>query len=646
VPRMRPGILRVRKATAFGLAAACAGSLALAGAVGVPAASADSVRDGQLWALNMMNVQQVWDQGNEGQGVTVAVLDSGVTPDVSDLSGSVVSGPDYTGVSTSPGNADWGQHGTWMASIIAGHGHGLDDDDGIMGVASKAKVLSVRVIPDRDDPGYSTYEREQEDRVQDSLAKGITYAVNHGANVISMSIGYSAPSASVRSALQYAYGHGVAVVASSGNSGDTPSASKQGYAPLKYPADYPGVIGVAAVSSSGHVAGFSSNNLSVEVAAPGVNISAQGRDGQYWLVTGTSPACALVAGVAALIKSKYPALAPDLVAKALSSTTHYRPSGGYDPKVGFGTVDADAALTAAATLGRQRAASTGTAASHNFGGGPSAAADEPVTPRGSGQLILFAVLAVTALALVAAAVSRLAVLNQLRRREHAELSAASVPVSNASFGRPPHPGPAQPQGAAHPSPAQPGSAQPGSNRPSFGQPGYGQPGFGPPRPAQPSFGPPGPARSGSGSGSGQPDPARSGQARYGAVPTYGPPPPSRDRQPGHEQAPHGAPQYHQAPDRQASQTTNQEPWPPEPLPTRTTGSSQSRPAPESQATRPLPLPHSSRELNGPRELNESREPVESHGPGEPRESHEPEEPQEDRGYRAPSGWWHPSDVDN
>ena len=594
VPRMRPGIFRVRKATAFGLAAACAGSLALAGAVGVPAASADSVRDGQLWALNMMNVQQAWAEGNEGQGVTVAVLDSGVTPDVSDLSGSVVSGPDYTGVSTSPGNADWGQHGTWMASIIAGHGHGLDDDDGIMGVAPKAKVLSVRVIPDRNDPGYSTYEHEQEDRVQDSLAKGITYAVNHGADVISMSIGYSAPSASVRSALQYAYGHGVAVVASSGNSGDTPSASKQGYAPLKYPADYPGVIGVAAVSSSGHVAGFSSNNLSVEVAAPGVNISAQGRDGQYWLVTGTSPACALVAGVAALIKSKYPGLAPDLVAKALSSTTHYQPSGGYDPKVGFGTVDADAALNAAAPLAHQRAASTGTAATHNFGGGPSAAAAEPVTPRGSGQLILFAVLAVTALALVAAAVSRLAVLNQLRRREHAELSAASVPVSNASFGRPPHPGPAQP---------------------GFSQPGYGQP----------------------------------GQARYDAVPTYGPPPPSRDRQPGRDQSPPGAPQYHPAPDHQPSQTASREPWPPEPLPARAPSSSQSRPAPESPATRPLPLPHSSREAAESGELNESREPVESHGPGEsrePHESHEPEELQEDRGYRAPSGWWHPSDVDN
>src|SRR6201994_897200 len=446
-------MLRLRLAAALGLAAACAGTAAATGVAAAPVASADSVQDGQMWALDMMHVPTAWATGNEGQGVTVAVLDSGVAPGVSDLSGSVVTGPDLTGVSTSPANSDWGQHGTWMASVIAGHGHGPGDDDGIKGVAPRAKILSVRVIPDRNDPGYSTYEKEAEARVQDSLAQGIRYAVNHGADVISMSIGYSAPSASVRSALQYAYGHGVAVVASSGNSGDTSSASKQGYAPLKFPADYPGVIGVAAVSSTGHVAGFSSNNLSVEVAAPGVNISAQGRDGQYWLVTGTSPACALVAGVAALIKSKYPGLAPDLVAKALSSTTHYRPSGGYDPKVGFGTVDANAALTAAGQLAHQRASSTGTAASPNFGGGPAAVAADPVTPRGSGQLILFAVLAVTALALVAAAVSRLAVLNQLRRREDAQLSAASVPVTGASFGRPPQP-------AAHPR-AQSDHAQPG-----------------------------------------------------------------------------------------------------------------------------------------------------------------------------------------
>ncbi len=428
-------MLRVRGAAALGLAAACAATLAALGVTASPA-SADSVRDGQQQVLNMLAAPAAWNV-TRGQGVTVAVLDSGVDPMVSDLAGSVITGPDLTGVSTLPSSPDWGQHGTWMASIIAGHGHGLDSGDGIIGVAPEARILSVRVVPDRNDPGYGAYEREQEDRVQDSLADGIRYAVDHGADVISMSIGYGSPSAGVRSALQYAYGHGVAVVASSGNSGDTSSASQDGYAPLKFPADYPGVIGVAAVSSSGTAAGFSSDNLSVEVAAPGVNISAQGRDGQYWLVTGTSPACALVAGVAALIKSRYPGLAPDLLARALSSTTQFRPAGGYDQAVGFGTVDAAAALAAAGQLSAQRAAGVGAAPAVNFGGGPSAVPREPVRPRGSGQLVLFAILALTALVLVMAAVSRLAVLSRMRRQQE---PAPSAPVPFTPAGCPGCPG--------------------------------------------------------------------------------------------------------------------------------------------------------------------------------------------------------------
>ena len=78
-----------------------------------------------------------------------------------------------------------------------------------------------------------------------------------------------------------------------------------------------------------------------------MSVPAQGRDGEYWLVSGTSPACALVAGVAALIKSKYPHLPPDLVASALTSTTTDRPAGGYNSQVGFGIVNAAAALTRA-----------------------------------------------------------------------------------------------------------------------------------------------------------------------------------------------------------------------------------------------------------------------------------------------------------
>jgi subtilisin family serine protease len=142
-----------------------------------------------------------------------------------------------------------------------------------------------------------------------------------------------------------------------------------------------------------------------------VSVPAQGRDGQYWWVSGTSPACALVAGVAALIKSKYPDLAPSLVASALTSTTTDRPSGGYDSQVGFGIVDADAALAKAAKLAGHPPAPAGIAAAARFGA-PVAVAQAPVHPRGSGQLVLFALLALTSLVLTAAAATRLAILRR------------------------------------------------------------------------------------------------------------------------------------------------------------------------------------------------------------------------------------------
>ena len=123
-------------------------------------ATADDIRDSQQWVLGMLNAEAAWSV-TQGAGVTVAVIDSGVNPYVSDLAGSVVTGPDYTGVTTSPASKDWGIHGTWMASLIAGHGHdgGLS---GVIGIAPEARILSVRVIPDRQDPHYGKYEREAE----------------------------------------------------------------------------------------------------------------------------------------------------------------------------------------------------------------------------------------------------------------------------------------------------------------------------------------------------------------------------------------------------------------------------------------------------------------------------------------------------
>jgi subtilisin family serine protease len=365
-------------------------------AVSAASAATDSVRYQQLWVLGMLDVNPAWSV-TEGAHVTVAVIDSGVNPEVSDLTGSVITGSDYTGLKTSTDNPHWGEHGTWMASIIAGHGHD-GGGDGIIGIAPEAKVLSVRVIPDMNDPGYHTYDNEPEQQIQRELAEGILEAIRQHVQVISMSIGYSAPSGVVRAALQRAYSRGIVLVASSGNSGTSDDRRDHDFAPVSFPAEYPGVLSVGAVNMDRQPTSFSSGNLSVRVAAPGAAVPAEGRDGLYYTVDGTSPACALVAGVAALIKSKYPAISPALVIQALTTTARKATAGNYNFLTGFGIVDADAALVEAGKLMGQRQARSQVPLAAHFGGGAAAVPAPPVAPRSASGLTVLAVLAFISLA--------------------------------------------------------------------------------------------------------------------------------------------------------------------------------------------------------------------------------------------------------
>jgi subtilisin family serine protease len=393
-----------RRAAAGALASLAAVAAPIA--IGAAPARADAVRGTEQWVLSAVNAPAAWPV-SQGAGVTVAVIDSGVSPDVPDLAGSVTDGPDLTGVGTPPGNPNWGMHGTWMASLIAGHGHGSGGSSGIIGVAPRSRILSIRVITDKSDPGYAAYQRQPLGRGQDELAQGITDAVRGGASVISMSLGYGAPSGPVRAALQDAYAHNVVVVASSGNSGDASEASGRGSAPYSFPADYPGVLGVGAVNSDWEPASFSSENLSVQIAAPGVNVPAEGRDSQYWLVSGTSPACAVTAGVAALIKSRYRGLSDAQVIDAITGSAWHRPPGGYDTEVGFGTVNAAAALAAAARLAGQPGGAAPVAAVTHFGGGAAAIPAPPVPARGPLALAAYLLLAAICLAVVILAAVRL-----------------------------------------------------------------------------------------------------------------------------------------------------------------------------------------------------------------------------------------------
>ncbi|MEO3793670.1 S8 family serine peptidase [Nonomuraea sp. B10E15] len=305
--------------------------------------AADPVRDQQQWVLDALNIERAWSV-TKGAGVTVAVVDSAVDGEVKELKGRVTAGPDMTSGAVSR-EVSPGRHGTAMAGLIAGSG----EDGGFTGVAPEARILSLPLVTD-EEPTMATPAPDAGRSRESPLARALRYAANHGAQVVSMSIGSYGPLRSEREAVSYALGKGVVLVAAVGNDGQTDYAKKEDTSYWSFPAGYPGVIGVAATDKQGRRATFSSDNLSVMVAAPGVGVPVVKRRSGYEMSQGTSSAAALVAGVAALIKSLHPKMRPEQVAQALSSSARGRPAAGYDDQTGFGVVDAAAALNAAGSL--------------------------------------------------------------------------------------------------------------------------------------------------------------------------------------------------------------------------------------------------------------------------------------------------------
>ncbi|WP_051112654.1 S8 family serine peptidase [Nonomuraea coxensis] len=333
-------------------AGAAAGALLLA----APAAYADDVRGGQRQVIETLELRQAW-RVTKGAGATVAVLDSGVDPGHRDLTGSVRTGKDFTVGANPPGVSPRRLHGTYMASLIAGHGHGSDGKRGIIGVAPEADVLSVRVILEDEEPGFREFNTAE--RFEDVVARGIRYAVDEGADVINLSISKELATAKERAAVRYAISKGVVLVAAAGNDGDRKIG--RDYAPYSYPAAFPGVVAVGATDRRLRRATFSNWNPSVQVAAPGVDIMGAGPGDEYWVGRGTSQATALVSGIAALIKARHPRMSPPLVAQALTAGALDRPPGGYDTSTGFGVVNAARALAAADRLAGHTAVATGAA---------------------------------------------------------------------------------------------------------------------------------------------------------------------------------------------------------------------------------------------------------------------------------------------
>ncbi|MGW8849134.1 type VII secretion-associated serine protease mycosin [Streptomyces xiamenensis] len=311
-------------------------------AAGTPGALADSIRDQQRWALDAINVSGAWET-TRGAGITVAVLDTGVDAGHPDLAGAVREGRDLIGMGAEPGDETWASHGTAMAGIIAGRGHGPGRDSGVIGVAPEAEILPVRVLLEDDDP-----ERDAaRDARRGALAEGIRWAADQGADVINLSLGDDSESAhpdpEEDAAVRYALSMGAVVVASAGNGGEKGD-------PVSYPAGYPGVIAVAAVDRTGSRAEFSTRRWYATLSAPGKDVIVADPDGLYYAGWGTSAAAAFVSGSAALLLAARPDLTPSQVRTLLTGTAQDPPDGGRSDALGAGLVDPAAAIAAAAEL--------------------------------------------------------------------------------------------------------------------------------------------------------------------------------------------------------------------------------------------------------------------------------------------------------
>ncbi|WP_129838559.1 type VII secretion-associated serine protease mycosin [Streptomyces sp. RFCAC02] len=363
---------RPRRARAA-LAALTAGAVLLPGLLVAAPARADSIREQQQWALDAIHAPDAWET-TRGEGITVAVLDTGVDPNHPDLAGAVLPEHDLVGMGAGPGDPTWAAHGTAMAGIIAGRGHGAERGSGVIGVAPAADILPVRVLLEENDPARDEARRSTEG----ALAEGIRWATDQGADVINLSLGDDSESAHADpeqdAAVRYALEHGVVVVASAGNGGDDGN-------PVSYPAGYPGVIAVTAVDRSGATTDFSTRRWYSTVSAPGEGVIVADPDGQYYTGWGTSAAAAFVSGSVALLLAAHPGLTPAQVRDLLTGTAQNTPEGGRDDAFGAGIVDPAAAIEAAA--GVEPASLEPLAEPYGeryFGPGPRPAAADPGTP--------------------------------------------------------------------------------------------------------------------------------------------------------------------------------------------------------------------------------------------------------------------------
>lgn len=239
----------------------------------------DYIPDG----VAMIKAAELWKQGCKGQGVKIAIIDSGCQVDHPDLKDRIIGGRNFTTEDNGDINKynDYNGHGTHVAGIVAASQNG----SGIIGVAPEAKLLILKVMGKNGQGSYL------------NVVNAIKYATDQKVDIISMSLGGQGDAPELKQAIEQAIANEISVVCAASNDGDGNPLTLE-YA---YPAYYPEVISVGAEMSNRQVARFSDSNNEIDIIAPGVNIISTYIGSKYASLSGTSMAAPHVTGALALL---------------------------------------------------------------------------------------------------------------------------------------------------------------------------------------------------------------------------------------------------------------------------------------------------------------------------------------------------------
>ena len=267
------------------------------------------------WGVDRIDAELVWATTNADL-IKVGIIDTGIDTGHPDLKANIKGGVNT--INSWVGYNDDNGHGTHVAGIVAA----LNNTFGVVGVGPQIDLYAVKVL-DRNGSGYLS-----------DVIEGLDWAVQHGIQVVNMSLGTSSNVLSFQEAVQRVNLAGIVQVAAAGNSGGA----------VIYPAAYSQVIAVSATDQGNVIASWSSRGLEVDLAAPGVDIYSTYKGSTYKTLSGTSMASPHVAGAAALVLDSFPGYSPAEVQNRLEQTARELGTEGKDSLYGSGLVDVEKAV--------------------------------------------------------------------------------------------------------------------------------------------------------------------------------------------------------------------------------------------------------------------------------------------------------------